>query len=79
MVKGPAAMGETLGEMVGEGHEGMEGNAASAFPVHLGTREPLGLPGLILCVQILPPAVQSPSHTPTPPTQGATSTLRDPL
>ena len=28
---------------------GMVGNAARAFPVHLGTEEPVGLTGLILC------------------------------
>ena len=49
------------------GHRRMEGNTASAFAVHLGTREPVGLPGLILCPQSLPPATQSPSPTPTTP------------
>ena len=48
MVRGSASMGETLGEMAGEGHEGTEGNGASAFPVHLGTGEPVALLGLIL-------------------------------
>ena len=66
-VRGPAATGETLGEMVGEGHKGMEGNVTSAFPVLLGTREPVGLPGLILCPRSLPPALQSSSAAPTPP------------
>ena len=45
----------------------MEGNTASVFPVHLGTREPVGLPGLILCPWSLYPAVQSPSPAPIPP------------
>ena len=67
MVRGPEWMGETLGEMVGEGCERTEGNMASTFPVHLGTREPVGLPGLILCPRSLPAAVQSPSPAPTPP------------
>ena len=49
------------------GHGGMEENAASAFPVHLGTWELVGLPGLILCPQSLPPAMQSPSPAPRPP------------
>ena len=79
MVRGPVAMGENLGEMVGEGHKGMEGNGTSAFPVHLGTGEPVGLLGLILCPQSLLPAMQSPSPAPTSPTQGPTSTLGDPL
>ena len=48
MVRGPAAMRENLGETLGEGHEGTEGNGARAFPVHLGTGKPVGLPGLIL-------------------------------
>ena len=64
---GPATMGETLGEMVGEGREGMEGNVASAFLAHLGTGEPVGLPGLIFCPQSLPLSVQNPSPSPTPP------------
>ena len=67
MVRGPAGTGETLGETVGEGRKGTEGNTASAFPVHLGTGEPVGLLGLILCPLSLPPAVQSPGPTPTPP------------
>ena len=67
MVRGPAAMGGTRGETVGEGHEGTEGNGASTFPVHLGTGEPVGLLGLILCPRSLPPAMQSPSPAPTPP------------
>ena len=67
MVRGAVGMGETLGEMVGEGHEGMEGKGTSAFPVHLGTGKPVGLPGLILCPRSLPPALQSPSPAPTPP------------
>ena len=32
--RGPAVMGEALGDTVGEGHEGTEGNGASTFPVH---------------------------------------------
>ena len=56
-VRGPVATGETLGDTVGEGHEGAEGNGASTFPVHLGTGKPVGLPGLILCPWSLPPAV----------------------
>ena len=67
MGRGPPAMGETLREMVGEGRKGMEGNGASAFPVHLGTRKPVGFLGLILCPRSLPPAAQSPSPAPTPP------------
>ena len=67
MLRGPVATGETLGETVGEGHEGTEGHTASAFPVHSGTRERVGLLVLILCPRNLPPAVQSPSPTPTPP------------
>ena len=67
MVRGPEWMGETLGEMVGEGHKGTEGNVASAFPVHLGTGEPAGLPGLIFCPWSLPPATQNPIPAPTPP------------
>ena len=59
--------GETLGETVGEGNEGTKGNRTSAFPVHLGTGEPVGLPGLILCPWSLPPAMQNPSPAPTPP------------
>ena len=66
-VRGPGATGKTLGETVGEGHEGMEGNRANAFPVHLGTRKPVGLWGLILCTWSLPSATQSPSPAPTPP------------
>ena len=66
MVRGPAAMGETLGERVGEGRKGMEGSRACAFPVHLGTRKPVGLLGLILCPRSLPPALESPSPTATP-------------
>ena len=66
-VRGPAGMGEILGEMVGEGCEETEGNGASAFPVHLGTREPTGLLGLILRPRSLAPAAQSPSPAPTPP------------
>ena len=54
--------------MVG-GRGGTEGNVASTFPVHLGTGEPVGLPGLILCPQSLPPAMQSPSPAPTPPSR----------
>ena len=61
--------GETLGETVVVEHEGMEGNAASAFPVHLGTGKPVGFRGLILCPWSLPPAGQNPSPTPTPPTR----------
>ena len=41
-VRGPAGTGETLGETVGEGRRGMEGNVASAFPVHLGIGSMLG-------------------------------------
>ena len=66
-VRGPAGMVETLGETGWEESGGMEGNAASTFPVHLGTGEPVGLPGLILCPQILPPSAQNTSPTPTPP------------
>ena len=66
-VRGPAAMGETLGKMVGEGPKGMEENAASAFPVHLGTGKPVGLLGLILCPRSLLSATQNRSPTPTPP------------
>ena len=61
----------------GRGCGGMEGNLASAFPVHLGTGEPLRLPGLILCPQSLPLASYSPSPAPPPP-PGPTSILRDP-
>ena len=42
----------------------MEGNVASAFPVHLGTGKPFVLLGLILCPRSLPPAMQSPSPSP---------------
>ena len=66
-VRGPAVTGETLGETVGEGRGGTEGNAASAFPVHLGTGEPVGLLGLILYPWSLPLAMQSPSPAPAPP------------
>ena len=66
-VRGPAATGETLGETVREGCGGMEENMASAFPAHLGTRNPVGLPGLILCPRSLPPATQSPSPANTSP------------
>ena len=52
---------------MGKGREGTEGNGASAFPVHLGTGEAVGLPDLILCPWGLPPAAQSPSPAPTPP------------
>ena len=62
-VRGPAGIGETLGEMVGEGHKGTEENAAGAFPVHVG----MGLPGLMLCPRRLPPAAQSPGPAPTCP------------
>ena len=61
MVRGPAGMGETLGGVA------EERNVASDFPVHLCTGEPVGLPGLILCPQSLPPTIQSPSPTPTSP------------
>ena len=64
MVRGP---GETMEEMVGDGREGMEGNGASAFPVHLGTGKPVELLALILCPRSLPAAAQSPSPAPTPP------------
>ena len=64
MVRGPVGTGETLGGTAG-GPGGTEGNRASAFPVHLATGEPAGLSGLILCPQSQPPAVQSPSPTPT--------------
>ena len=67
MVRGPVGTGETLGEMVGAGHGGAEGNVASTFSVHLGTGEPIGLWGLTLCPQNLPPAAQNPRPTPTPP------------
>ena len=67
MVRGPAAAEGTLGETMGEGHKGTEGNRASTFFVHLGTRRPVGLQGLILCPQSLPPAMQNPSPAPTPP------------
>ena len=67
MVRGPAVMGEILGETVGEGHKGTEGNVASAFPVHSGTGQPVRLPDLNLCPRILPPAMQNPSPAPTPP------------
>ena len=59
--------GETLGETVGEGREGMEGNGAGAFPGHLGNGKPVGLLGPILCPQSLPAATQSPSPAPTHP------------
>ena len=59
-VRGPAAWGRP------SRGGGMEGSMASAFPAHLGTREPVELPGLILCPQSLPPATQSPSPAPTP-------------
>ena len=55
------------GRPLAGGHGGTEGNAASTCPVHLGTREPVGLPGLILCPQSLPPTKQSPNPTPTLP------------
>ena len=72
MARGPAGMGETLGEMVGERHEGMEGNGASAFPVHLGTWEPVG--------PLEPPSCHTePKPRPYTPTQGPTSTLGDSL
>ena len=63
-VRGPAGMGDILGETRGGGRGGMEGNLASVFPVHLGTGE---FPGLILFPRSLPPAAQSPSPAPTPP------------
>ena len=66
-LRGLEVMGETLREMVGEGHKGTEGNGAIAFPVHLSTGKPVGLLGLILCPQSLPPAKQNPSPAPTPP------------
>ena len=46
---------------------GTEEWKGSVFPVHLGTREPVGLLGLILCPRSLPPAAQSPSPAPTSP------------
>ena len=66
-VRGPAAKEETLGDTVGKERRGTEGNMASAFPVHLGTGEPVGLPGLNLCPRSLLPAAHSPSPTPSPP------------
>ena len=65
-VRGPSGTGETRGEAVGEGREGTEGKGASAFPVHLGSGVPVGIPGLILCPWSLPPATQSPSLAPHP-------------
>ena len=65
MIRCPAGMRETLGEM-GVGCRGMEGNAASTFPVHLAQGSLLGS-HLILCPQSLPPAAQNPSPAPTPP------------
>ena len=46
---------------------GTEGSTASTFPGHLGTGEPLGDLGLILCPQRLPPKLQSLSPAPTHP------------
>ena len=46
---------------------------------HLGTREPVGLLGLILCPQSLPPVVQSPSPAPTPAPGPHLYTRRPPL
>ena len=60
-------MGETVGEMVGEGSGVTEGKAASTFPVNVGTGESVGLPDLILFSWTLPSAMQSPSPMPTPP------------
>ena len=77
-VRCPAAMGETLGETVGEEREGTERNVASTFPVHLGTREPTGLLGLILCPWSLPPAAQSQSLTSTPPPRALPPNSRTP-
>ena len=61
-VRGPAVIGETLGRC-----GGTEGNGTNTFPVHLGTGEPVDLPGLILCPLSLPPATQNPSPAATPP------------
>ena len=79
MFRGPAATGETLGEMVGEGNEGTEGNGASAFPVHLGTGKPVWLLHLILCAWSLPPAMQSPIPAPTRPPMALPLHLETPL
>ena len=48
MVRGPAAMRENLGETLGEGHEGTEGNGASAFPLHLASEPGQGPPHVSL-------------------------------
>ena len=74
MIRGPAGTGEILGWGRREG----EGNVASAFPVHLGTGEPVGLPGLILCpgASLLPCRAQASPRTPT---QGPASAHGDPL
>ena len=60
---------------------GMEGSMASTFPADLGTRERLGILGLILCPQRLPPALQSLNPAPTPPLRALLlqATLRDHL
>ena len=62
----PWLRGQQLGGHPRGWRGGMEGNVASTFSVHLGTSEPVGLPGLILLLRSLLPAVQSPSLAPTP-------------
>ena len=74
--RGPAVMGETLEETVGEGHRGTEGNGASAFPLrHQGACwAPVPKPLLLE-----PPSYGAePKPCPYTPTQGPTSTLGDP-
>ena len=78
MVRGPVATGETLGEMVRDRHKGMEGNMASAFPVHLGTGEPFRLLGLIFCPRSRPSGVQNANPAPTPPPRALPLHLENP-
>ena len=79
MVRGPAGMGETLGETVGEGHEGMEGNGALCFPCPLRHRGASWAPGTNPLPSEPPSCCAEPKPLPYTPTQGPTSTLRDPL
>ena len=49
-----------------EERKGMQ-PALSLSTFHIGTRDPVGLLGLILCPWSLPPSTQNPSPAPTPP------------
>ena len=69
-------MGETLGETVGEGCKGTEGNRTSAFPVH---REACWAPGPNPLLLEPPSCHAEPKPHCYTSTQCPTTTLGDPL